>query len=1279
MAHAGIVAKLVKHVSAGGGCKLSLALAFALASAALPAKTIRVDDSDHDRDLTQTEANELIASDEDLVKTGGGRLVISMSLAGYKGEIRVEEGYLFTTNGLAFGDTDKGTIVSPGATIEFKNDNDALRFGKEQFTISGLGVDGCGALRHVGTVKDQWFAVFEKVKLAGRTRVGSKPTSTNGYKRWDFRSCTLDMQGYTLEVAGGFGLCNSSVVSPGDIVVTNVAGIVSSTLYFEGEVKLNGSSANTLVVSTNTYFSSQNFTPAVPWSVVFDGCSCNEQNSQSSWTARTCFNGPVTITENGVKFNGGASKHWSFAGDVTVNGPITTANNIQLAVIQTADDTAGDRMAVLKAIREHVVPAKLDTNIKTVLYTTAGSVAQPIVSGGDYGMEDLAFALRGNAAVKFTGEQDMTHYYQDGGYVKLDGAGNTHSFTNMAVSGNATLDISGAGMVTVHTNAAAFGATYPDMAKLNVSNAIFTTNWVGMVPTVFRPMSFGACPDSSAKFYSSGYANSRGILEIGDGGFVTNMLWAGYVPSSLYSDARSTCHGSVFIRGGELRTFQVNWQYNFVGTGCSGFIEVSGGKLSSTGLFYLGGGARGRGLLYQMGGNVLFESGLTMGQYSNSIENYGKGVYYLKGGSTSMWGPLVMGKTKWDTGNKGSQDQVTIAGGSMSIDNGIDLAGEPYARSMLNLNGGTLLANFAQVLTNELQTQMATGDFRELADTFAWVNFNGGTFRRRSSTKDVVQKRAAYKAGSFFFGEPSRLRVTSFGRGAIFDTYGQTVSLDHSVGGPSGQGLASLALPEGTTIPDWAFAGAPSIEISGDGTGAAAVAEYDSVNGRVTGFTVTAPGFDYTTITAKLARGGYTNEIPLVCTLAAPVPGGLTKVGSGTLNMNVANTYGGATRVEKGVLNVRHADAIPTGSNLEIAGGTLDGGGFEKAYGAITATSGTLQNVAGTFTSLEKTGPGSFTLDAPIATPGTLEVKEGTFALRPKQPGLVCGEKRFGTKEASEASGAWSTMTPLTGLGVDLEPTLLCTNTSSGYYEEYHVVGYSGYVWNREQTTKTWTFAYSFDDSFWIMVDDVSVPSTKCSTAKWGALWLANVELTPGPHSFRLYGKNAIDSGGAITRGNVSGCINWRTDIIGIAYDPNGNNSTNGNDYVHMVDPGDGSLFTTAKNDEPTFGALKMWPGTTLDLMGCNYVFTNELLVAQSVFADPIQVEGSLVFGQGARVTVEELATLDEDAAPYTILRTSRGVSGEFPNLGRIWFLKRSPDGKDLMLDVIRGTVLYFR
>ena len=159
----------------------------------------------------------------------------------------------------------------------------------------------------------------------------------------------------------------------------------------------------------------------------------------------------------------------------------------------------------------------------------------------------------------------------------------------------------------------------------------------------------------------------------------------------------------------------------------------------------------------------------------------------------------------------------------------------------------------------------------------------------------------------------------------------------------------------------------------------------------------------------------------------------------------------------------------------------------------------------------------------------------------------------------------------------------------------------------------------------------------------------------------------------------ATGSVNWRSDIYGFAYNPNGGSSTNGNDYVRMVDPGDGSLFTTARDDGPIYHTLKMSPGTALDFGASTYVLTNELQASSAVFAESVQVSGTLAFAAGATVNVTDLAALDMDQAPYTILRTTGGVMGDFPSMGNRWFLKASPDGKDLILDVIRGTMLIFR
>ena len=972
---------------------------------------------------------------------------------------------------------------------------------------------------------------------------------------------------------------------------------------------MGGSSANTLTMGPGTIFSSQQFGPALEWSVVLDGCTCNEQKTTDNFTGHACLNGPVTVTSRGAKFTGYNNRHWSFGGDVTLDGEISSNNNgIRLVVIQKADDEPGARRGVYQAVRDHVQAGQLDSSVRVMLHTAGATEAAPYASGGDLGMESLNLHLTDGSALAFAGSQDWTRYYQTDGYVKMSGADKTHNFTNVSVSGNATLDWVDMGRVDIQTNALIVGAAYPSIARLKIADTVLATNWPNKVKNGFTPLTVGARPNTTASGSGvAAYSKSRGILEIGAGAIVTNMLWMGYAESS--TEANSTCHGSIFVRGGELTSIGADSRYNFVGRTGSGYLEVSSGSFVAKSWFYLGGGQRGRGIFCQKGGSVLFETtGLVTGQYS-SRANPSAGVYYLMNGPTTSWGPVILGKTKWDQGNAGSRDQVTIADGTLSVDYGVDLAGEPYARTTLNLNGGVLFANFAQVLTNELQTLIATGGNLDLPDTFAWVNFNGGTFRRRTSTKSFIKNHPGYQAESFFYGDPAHLRITSYGKGAIFDTYNQTLKLDHSITAPSGQGLLALALSEGATIADWTFAGAPYIEITGDGEGATAVAEYDSANGRVTGFTVTAPGHNYTTMTASLVRGGYTNAIPLVCTLGAPTPGGLVKTGAGTLNLMVANTYGGPTRVEQGVLRACHADAIPAGSELEFAGGTLDAGGYEKAFGAISASSGTLVNVTGTCASFEKTGAGEFFLDVPLAVQdGVLDVKEGTLRLAQKQPGLFVGDKTYPDNTIGMA--ALNRFDILTGRGVELFPSLAYEPASSGFYENFHLVTYSGYVWNHEPTNVTWTFAFTFDDEANVAINGVLLPKKSVTGSNaWGTLRLASGELRPGANQFALQLYNATSSGGMIQ--HATGSVNWRSDIYGFAYNPNGGSSTNGNDYARMVDPGDGSLFSTARDGGPAYRTLKMSPGTALDFGGAAYSFTNELQVSPAVFAEPIQVAGT--------------------------------------------------------------------
>ena len=1294
-----------------------------LAAGLLQAMTVDVAEG-VTRTITAEEAESLISSNEDLIKTGAGRFEINRDMSKYKGEVRVQQGYLRCTASYALGDATKPAIISDGATLEFGS-NDALylspekKFGFKEVQVSGAGVDGCGALCHVGLNKEQWVRVFGRIVLNGDTTFGGLTYNTAGdFRRFDIRGSQgqLVLNGHTLTVKCYFGICGADVI-PGETGRIVVDGAKASMVYENSSAKFNGSAANVIELRNGATLRSQNGGPAIAWSLLADDGVFQDTNGSNGETSGR-IDGPVTVLGGGLMLKGSTSNgRVALGGKISGTGRITVSPSVSgfvaLLLDPSSDWTGG--LTVIGSKYPTVYAAALPNATVDGLYSveanatlyyvltaddpTGEAIAayanmithnqlagthrmfvakdSSVTSGVDATAEMGVLRVDGEGELVLNGNQDRMRLYALGGTTKVTGTDKEHRFNDINVGGTAALKICDAGRIYTSTNRISIGSIYPALPRMTIENTLYTTNWEGRVSNSDGSLfEIGPKRYEARDYYSvETYAKSRGILEVGPGAVVTNIIWAGR--SNEDSDLKKSVHGSVFVHGGSLTMIGPNNFYNFIGYRGSGYFEQTAGSTAIRGLFYPGAGQRGRGSVMVSGGDMrILDTYLIFGQYSR-LSNPGIGVFYQKGGTVSSTGAVLMGKTLYDTSNAGSRNQIAVAGGTFDIDYGLDMGGEPDSVSILNLNGGLFRCHYIQVITNELQSLIGSGSNRAIANSYAYVNFDGGTFRyRRNASKST---RPGYKSGGFFYGDPERIRITSYGKGAAFDTYGYTVTNTYAITAPTGQGIVSISLPGDLDLPDWAFAGAPVVEIEGDGTGASAVAEFDSTSGRITGITVTSPGCDYTSATAKLARGGFTNDIDLVVSLGTPIKGGLTKKGDGTLRMESANTYGGATRVEEGVLAIANENAIPAGNDLEIAGGTLDAGGYAKAYGAISATSGELKNAAGSFTAFTKTGSGRFLFNSHLESTSTLDVREGSLVLPVVRPGLVFGEKIY---EEGESRTEYDNRIPLSGGGVELTPSKayeLCVN--DGYYQPRHYVSYSGYVWNRGTSDVTWTFAYSFDDNLEIRIDGKEVLGTRHGTL-WGALCTANVTLSPGPHAIHLVLWNAQGNGGAVSAKNVSGAVNWNENLVGLAYDPQGRGSTNGLDYVHMVDPGDGSLFTTTPHDGttiPAFSSIKLASGASLDVNGGIYTYGDNLHMTVDALANPIQVSGGIAFAPEATVTIDGLDELSKDGAPYLLMHTTEGVSGTMPVLESGWRLKRGNGGKDLLLDVQRGAVLLVR
>jgi len=185
-----------------------------------------------------------------------------------------------------------------------------------------------------------------------------------------------------------------------------------------------------------------------------------------------------------------------------------------------------------------------------------------------------------------------------------------------------------------------------------------------------------------------------------------------------------------------------------------------------------------------------------------------------------------------------------------------------------------------------------------------------------------------------------------------------------------------LSISSTAALPGWNVAGrypvaAGAALVVGNG-----VSDADFTTIRVTGSTGFAAnsmlGFD-TGTTAAFERiySGSSISDPAVNN-----PLGLMKIGSGTLTLNVANTYTGTTTINEGVLRLGVAGALPSASAIAVSSNAaLDVGVNSTTSGAVTV-SGTSSSIFGSGTLTA----GSYTFSNTSGTSSVTTVLAGNAA-----------------------------------------------------------------------------------------------------------------------------------------------------------------------------------------------------------------------------------------------------------------------------------------------------------
>jgi hypothetical protein len=373
-----------------------------------------------------------------------------------------------------------------------------------------------------------------------------------------------------------------------------------------------------------------------------------------------------------------------------------------------------------------------------------------------------------------------------------------------------------------------------------------------------------------------------------------------------------------------------------------GFIDVSKNSIwMLIGVKTSGAETPGHGVVHVKGGRMVHNS---VGFAVNGGDSYGH--FRVSGGVVSN-STLIVGKSLYAPVS-GGEGVVTVDGDATVAVNGYAQFGAmSNSVSALNLNGGDFRPFAIQVLTNRCQMSGAGVDsfceFLEGANNPVYVNFNGGRYSPSIewSSRDWIDSRVR--------------RYTVFAGGAAIDTGAYPRELHGILKAPTGNGVKSI--PFSCDEP-WRYIGSPYVKIvdpAGTGYGASAFAEFDSVNGTISGVTVISPGCDYSEETyAEIAFGGWTNTVRVTAEVAPnDLSGGFTKYGSGELQLTAAGDWHGVTAVKEGKLSFYVENALPNTAGYDIsAGASVDFRGLPHGGGSL-AGSGVLigdYELSGTFT-----------------------------------------------------------------------------------------------------------------------------------------------------------------------------------------------------------------------------------------------------------------------------------------------------------------------------------------
>ncbi|MEO5914795.1 MAG: autotransporter-associated beta strand repeat-containing protein [Luteolibacter sp.] len=729
---------------------------------------------------------------------------------------------------------------------------------------------------------------------------------------------------YTLSSTGGFGISSGSIIKNGDgkVTITTANTYTGATIINAGILEIGG---------TGSIASSSTITNNSSLILNLSGAS-NVYANPILGTGSVEKSGAGSLTLSGAN---------TFSGDFTLNagqlnlnsvGALGTAPGTIIINGGLIDNTSGGAIVMTAA-----KPQTWNTDISFVgsntLYMSNGGVTIPAsrtvnVQAGTFGVGAITDFGSGYDLVK-TGT----------GTLVLNG-------TAGAFAGNFNIQNG-----IVGTNQDLFGAAPLGTGILQNAGGVGTkwTFWNGNTAVT-----------SNVLIRNNDGSNTRqlGIVKRGTGTLtLTNN--SNFATSNLSVDSGSLIlnntgtYGSRNDDGTTVTNFTA-----IVGNtaGANGILEINGATVSYNNrsnagtevyrsTLTIGNNATGAGALKLTTGTLTTDKQLAVAGVGGAFADYtqtggttsiggflaiglgaSNGVFNLSGGTYTMTaGPVTNGA------GAGGVGIMNLSGNAIynhnSATNNAIWIGEA-GTGFLNVSGSaalTLPTNGIELGKNSVAT--ASGTFNLLGGTVTTnyvskpgalatgvMNFNGGTL-------------SANVASTTFLTGLTNAYVHS--GGGTINNGGNAITIGQALLAPTGNGVSA----SGLTFGGGGYIAAPQVTITGDGTGATAVANIDG-GGNLTGITITNPGIGYTTPpTFALVGGGVgnTGSIGGTASLVANASGGMTYSGSGTTTLAGANTYTGNTTVNSGTTLV-----LADNATLQFAPGA--NGVSNKLTGSGSAT-----------------------------------------------------------------------------------------------------------------------------------------------------------------------------------------------------------------------------------------------------------------------------------------------------------------------------------------------------